>query len=88
MALGSIQSSIHGSSHDPAQDHACSHDHAGTHPRAPRVGAEHHHAPSTPHPAQAVPWSLLRIGLAARLGGSLLIAAVLWILVVAVMRPL
>jgi hypothetical protein len=41
-----------------------------------------------PHPAQATPWSLLRMGLAARLGGSLLIAAALWIFTLATLRPL
>jgi len=41
-----------------------------------------------PHPAQAVPWSLLRMGLAGRLGGSLLIVAALWIVILAAVRPL
>jgi hypothetical protein len=41
-----------------------------------------------PHPAQAAPWSLLRMGLAARLGGSLLIVAGLWIVILAAVRPL
>ena len=68
--------------------HACGHDHAGTHLRAPQPGAGHHHAPSTPHPAPAAPWSLLRMGLAARLGGSLLIVVALWIFTLAAMRPL
>jgi hypothetical protein len=72
----------------PTHPHACGHDHAGTHLRAPQPGAGHHHAPSTPHPAQAAPWSLLRMGLAARLGGSLLIVVALWIFTLAAMRPL
>lgn len=71
-----------------SQPHACGHDHAETHLRAPQPGAGHHHAPSMPHPAQATPWSLLRMGLAARLGGSLLIAAALWIFTLATLRPL
>lgn len=71
----------------PIQHHACGHDHAGT-PLRVSPGAGHHHAPSTPHPAQAAPWSLLRMGLAARLGGSLLIVAALWIFVIAAMGPL
>ncbi|EKS30879.1 hypothetical protein [Afipia felis] len=70
------------------QPHACGHDHAEAHLRAPQPGAGHHHAPSMPHPAQATPWSLLRMGLAARLGGSLLIAAALWIFTLATLRPL
>lgn len=71
----------------PIQHHACGHDHAGTPLRA-SPGAGHRHAPSTPHPAQAAPWSLLRMGLAARLGGSLLIVAALWIFVIAAVRQL
>lgn len=71
----------------PIHNHSCGHDHAGTLLEAPR-GAGHHHAPSTPHPAQAVPWSLLRMGLAARLGGALLIVAGLWIAILAAVRPL
>lgn len=71
----------------PIHQHPCSHDHAGTPLRA-SPGAGHHHAPSMPHPAQAVPWSLLRVGLAARLGGSLLIVAALWIVVLVAVRPL
>jgi hypothetical protein len=35
-----------------------------------------------------VPWSPLRMGLAARLGGALLIVAALWIVVLAALRPL
>jgi len=66
----------------------CGHVHGGKHLKASQSGVGHHHAPSTPHPAQAVPWSLLHLGLAARLGGSLLIGAGLWIFVLAAMRPL
>ncbi|CAM5313165.1 putative protein OS=Afipia felis OX=1035 GN=BN961_00276 PE=4 SV=1 [Afipia felis] len=85
MAQGPTQHSTHGAAHA----HACGHDHAGARLKAspPGVG-HHHHAPSTPHPAQAVPWSLLRMGLAARLGGSLLIVAALWIVVLAALRLL
>ena len=88
MARGLAQSSVQGSAQGAAHPHGCGHDHAGTHLRAPEAAAGHHHAPSTPHPAQAVPWSLLRMGLAARLGGSLLLVAALWIFVIVAMRPL
>jgi hypothetical protein len=47
---------------------------------------EHHHAPGAPHPAQAAPWSLLRMALPARLGMAALIAAGLWALVLVAMR--
>lgn len=85
MAQGSIRHSTHGA----ADAHACGPDHAGARLKASQPGMGHHqHAPSTPHPAQAVPWSLLRVGLAARLGGSLLIVVALWIVVLATLRPL
>lgn len=88
MAQSSVEGSVQGSIHGPAHGQTCGHDHAGTPLRAPQAAAGHHHAPSTPHPAQAVPWSLLRMGLAARLGGSLLLVAALWIFVIVAMRPL
>ena len=88
MAQGSVEGSVQGSIHGPAHGQTCGHDHAGTPLRAPQAAARHHHAPSTPHPTQAVPWSLLRMGLAARLGGSLLLVAVLWIFVIVAVRPL
>lgn len=82
-----VQGSVQGPTQGAAQHHACGHDHAGTHVRVPPE-AGHHHAPSTPHPAQAVPWSLLRMGVSARLGGALLIASALWVLVLTTLRPL
>ena len=43
-----------------------------THPHAPTMvtahGQCHSHGPSSPHPAQAAPWSILRMTVAARLG--------------------
>ncbi|MCB1393926.1 hypothetical protein [Nitrobacter sp.] len=39
---------------------------------------EHGHGPSSPHPAQAVPWSILRMALVARLGTALAAIVVLW----------
>jgi hypothetical protein len=49
-------------------------------------GHAHSHGPSTPHPAQAAPWSILRMTVAARLGAALLVSAGLWVVVLVAMR--
>jgi hypothetical protein len=54
--------------------HSHSHDHA------------HSHGPATPHPAQAAPWSILRMTLVSRLGAALLVSAGLWAVVLVAMR--
>nr|WP_041559552.1 hypothetical protein [Afipia carboxidovorans] len=78
--------------HGPDHSHsghapACGHDH-GRPAEAPAATpcAGHHHAPSMPHPTQAAPWSILRMGLAGRLGGALVVVAGLWIVILASMR--
>ena len=38
----------------------------------------HRHGPASPHPAQAAPWSILRMTVATRLGAALVVSAVLW----------
>ena len=38
----------------------------------------HSHGPSSPHPAQAAPWSILRMTVLARLGAALAVTAGLW----------
>ena len=58
---------------------AHSHDHPHAHGHAHRHG-------STPHPAQAAPWSILRMTLLARLGAALLVSAGLWAIVLTAMR--
>jgi hypothetical protein len=45
----------------------------------------HSHGPS-PHPAQAAPWSILRMTVLARLGAALAVSAGLWALVLLAMR--
>jgi hypothetical protein len=52
--------------HDHDHDHAHGHVHL------------HSHGPASPHPAQAAPWSILRMTVAARLGAALAVSAVLW----------
>jgi hypothetical protein len=58
--------------------HPHSHDHGHTH--------AHSHGPSSPHPAQAAPWSILRMTVFARLGAALAVSAGLWAVVLMAMR--
>jgi hypothetical protein len=55
-----------------------SHDHGHTH--------AHSHGPASPHPAQAAPWSILRMTVVARLGAALAVSASLWTIVWLAMR--
>lgn len=56
------------------------HTHAHSHPHA------HSHGPAVPHPAQAAPWSILRMPAAARLAAALAASAGLWVIVWLAMR--
>jgi hypothetical protein len=58
--------------------HAHSHDHAHGH--------THSHRPASPHTAQAAPWSILRMTVAARLVAALVVSAGLWVVVWLAMR--
>jgi hypothetical protein len=40
-----------------------------------------------PHPAQAAPWSILRMPLLGRLGAAIAVSAVMWGMVLIAMRP-
>jgi hypothetical protein len=51
-----------------------------------RHGHAHSHGPATPHPAQAAPWSILRMPVVARLGAAFAVSAVLWAAVLLAMR--
>ena len=46
----------------------------------------HSHGPSTPHPAQAAPWSILRMTVLSRLGAAVAVSAFLWAIVWLAMR--
>jgi hypothetical protein len=46
----------------------------------------HSHGPASPHPAQAAPWSILRMTVAARLAAALVVSAALWAVVLLAMR--
>ena len=63
-------------------DHSHVYHHGHSHPH----GHAHSHGPATPHPAQAAPWSILRMTVAARLGAALLVSAGLWVVVLVAMR--
>ncbi len=61
--------------------HAHSHDHDHHHGHA-----HHSHDPAAPHPAQAAPWSILRMTVAARLAAAVVVSAGLWAIVWLAMR--
>jgi hypothetical protein len=61
------------------------HDHSH-HPGHHHHTHVHSHGPATPHPAQAAPWSILRMTVAARLGAALVVSAGLWVVVLVAMR--
>ncbi|MDO8980788.1 MAG: hypothetical protein Q7V17_16305 [Afipia sp.] len=64
--------------------HTHTHDHShGAHGHSPH---SHSHGPASPHPAQPVHWSILRMTLAARLAAAAAISAVLWVVVLTAMR--
>lgn len=60
--------------------HFHSHDHSHAHSHS------HSHGPSAPHPAQAAPWSILRMTVVARLAAALAVSACLWAIVWLSMR--
>ena len=64
-----------GMPHTHSHDHGHPHDHHG-----------HSHGPSTPHPAQAAPWSILRMTVLSRLGAAVAVSAFLWAVVWLAMR--
>ncbi|MGB8609105.1 hypothetical protein [Bradyrhizobium sp.] len=49
-------------------------------------GHAHSHGPASPHPAQAAPWSILRMTVVSRLGAALAASAVMWACVLLAMR--
>jgi hypothetical protein len=54
----------------PSNPHSHSHDRGHTH--------AHSHGPASPHPAQAAPWSILRMTVVSRLGAALAVSAAMW----------
>jgi hypothetical protein len=49
-------------------------------------GHAHSHGPASPHPAQAAPWSILRLPVITRLAAALVVSVVLWAAVLLAMR--
>jgi hypothetical protein len=60
--------------------------HSHSHGHEHHHGHAHSHGPATPHPAQAAPWSILRMTVVARLGAALAVSAGLWGIVWLAMR--
>jgi hypothetical protein len=73
MALAS-KPDLHG------RDHGRAHDHVHAH------GPEHAHGPASPHPAQPIPWSILRMTVMSRLAAAIAVGATLWVIVWLAMR--
>jgi hypothetical protein len=59
---------------------------AHSHPHGHGHDHSHSHGPASPHPAQAAPWSILRMTLVSRLAAALLVSAGLWAVVLMAMR--
>jgi len=59
-----------------------------SHPRGHQRGHghPHSHGPALPHPAQAAPWSILRMNVVSRLVAALAVGAGLWVVVWLAMR--
>jgi hypothetical protein len=60
--------------------------HVHTNPASHGHTHAHSHGPASPHPAQAAPWSILRMTVVARLGAALAVSAGLWAVVWLSMR--
>ncbi|MEZ2142690.1 hypothetical protein AAE026_10305 [Bradyrhizobium sp. DN5] len=73
-----VPAASHAHHHDHSHDHAHSHGHDHTH--------AHVHDAASPHPAQAAPWSILRMTMAGRLAAALTVCAALWGMVFLAMR--
>jgi len=63
-----------------SHDHGHGHDHAHGHVPV------HSHGPASPHPAQAAPWSILRMTVLSRLAAAVAVSAALWAAVCLAMR--
>ena len=65
-----------------AGSHPHSHEHDHAHGHLP----VHSHGPASPHPAQAAPWSILRMTVISRLAAALAVSVALWSVVWLAMR--
>jgi hypothetical protein len=63
-----------------AHSHSHSHHHGHGHVSL------HSHGPASPHPAQAAPWSILRMTVVSRLAAAAAVSVALWATVLLAMR--
>ncbi|SFI96348.1 hypothetical protein [Bradyrhizobium sp. cf659] len=73
-------------SHTHHHDHAHGHSHSHGHSHGHDHTHAHVHDATSPHPAQAATWSILRMTMAGRLGAAVAVCAVLWGIVFLAMR--
>jgi hypothetical protein len=66
--------------------HSHSHSHSHGHDHAHGHVSVHSHGPASPHPAQAAPWSILRMTVVSRLAAAVAVSAALWAAVLLAMR--
>jgi hypothetical protein len=62
----------------PSHSHSHLHDHGHVH--------AHSHGPASPHPAQRVAWSILRMTVISRLAAAVAVSTALWAIVWLAMR--
>ncbi|MEY9880160.1 hypothetical protein [Bradyrhizobium sp. USDA 329] len=67
-------------------DHAHGHSHGHGHAQGRDHSHAHVHDATSPHPAQAAPWSILRMTVAGRLAAAAAVCAALWGIVFLAMR--
>jgi hypothetical protein len=60
------------------------HDHDHDHDHDP--GHTPSHGPASPHPAQPIPWSILRMTVMSRLAAAIAVGVALWLIVWLAMR--
>jgi hypothetical protein len=63
-----------------------SHSHSHGHDHAHGHVSVHSHGPASPHPAQAAPWSILRMTVVSRLAAAAAVSVALWATVLLAMR--
>jgi ABC-type Zn2+ transport system substrate-binding protein/surface adhesin len=81
-----VPAASHAHHHDHSQGHSQGHSHDHAHSQGHDHSHAHVHDAASPHPAQAAPWSILRMTLVARLAAAVAVCAVLWGVVFLAMR--
>ncbi|HXB77253.1 MAG TPA: hypothetical protein VNX23_07580 [Bradyrhizobium sp.] len=70
----------------PSPSHSSAHSQDHGHPHVQGHTHAHSHGPASPHPAQAVSWSILRMTVIARLAAAAGVSVALWAIVWLAMR--